>query len=126
MADTRDSDALPAETGPIPGLPADWPQQATERVVGLVDNVRTKTSGPAIKISRAVVYGLVAAILALIALPLFLIGATRGVIEIFDNFLSYDKAVWTTYYVIGGLLLAGGALLWRKRPRGAAEPRTAS
>ncbi len=113
MADTTDSDNLPASA--IPGLPPDWPQQATTRVVDLVDNVRSKTSGPAIRISRAIVYGLVALILVLIALPLLLIGLTRLL-----NYAVPGGVQWV-YFIIGGVFTVGGLLLWSRRPRGAAR-----
>ena len=125
MADT--SPDAPANKGALPGLPDDWPQQATAKVVDLVDTARTKTSGPAIKVSRAIVYGLVAALLGLLALPLFLIGLTRGVIVLVDKMgVDHDKAVWISYAGIGTLMLLIGFLLWSKRPKGAAVPKSAT
>lgn len=115
MADPTSSDAVPAETGAIPGLPPDWPQQATVRVVDLVDNVRSKTAGPAIRISRAIVYGLVAVILVLLALPLFLIGITRLL-----NYAIPGDIYWV-YFGVGAVFSVGGLLLWSRRPRGAAR-----
>jgi hypothetical protein len=121
MADTTDIDNLQAESaGPlaesvIPGLPPDWPQQATTRVVGLVDNVRAKTSGPAIRISRAVVYGLVALILVLVALPLLMVGLTRLL-----NYAVPGGIEWV-YFIIGGASTLIGLVLWSRRPRGAAR-----
>ena len=112
------ADASPTETpasGGIPGLPDDWPQQATSRVVDLVDNVRSKTAGPAIRISRAIVYGLVAMILMIIAMPLLLIGLTR----LLDYAIPGD--IWRVYAIIGGAFTALGLLLWSRRPRGAAR-----
>lgn len=113
MADTTDSDNLPAS--PIPGLPSDWPQQATTRVVDLVDDVRTKTTGPAIRVSRAIVYGLVALILVLIALPLLLVGLTR----MLNYFIPGD--IYWVYFGIGAVFTLVGMLLWSRRPRGAAR-----
>ncbi|MEM7285003.1 MAG: hypothetical protein AAF480_01515 [Actinomycetota bacterium] len=112
------ADASPTETpaaGGIPGLPDDWPQQATTRVVDLVDNVRSKTAGPAIRISRAIVYGLVAMILLIIAMPLLLIGLTR----LLDYAIPGD--IWRVYAIIGGAFTALGLFLWSRRPRGAAR-----
>lgn len=117
MAELPDTDAIdtaPAESG-IPGLPADWPQQATTRVVGLVDNVRTKTVGPAIRISRSIVYGLVAVILVLIAIPLILIGLTR----LLDYAIPGD--IYRVYLLTGGVLTLVGLALWSRRPSGAAR-----
>ena len=117
MAERPDTDAIDkvsAESG-IPWLPADWPQQATTRLVGLVDNVRSKTVGPAIRISRAIVYGLVATILLLVAVPLVLIGATR----LLDYAIPGD--IYRVYLITGAFLTLVGLLLWSRRPSGAAR-----
>lgn len=114
MADTNESEAV-APQGSIPGLPPDWPQQATTRVVDLVDNVRSKTAGPAIRISRAIVYGIVALILLLLALPIFLIGITR----LLDYAIPGN--IYWVYFGIGAVLLGAGLLLWSRRPRGVAR-----
>lgn len=123
MAETTSTDAVPAE-GSIPGLPADWPQQATTKVVGVVDNIRVKTSGPAIRVSRAIVYGLVAGILALIALPILLVAITRGLIYAIESLgnTTHGNAVWIAYTGVGTVLCAVGFFLWSRRPRGAARP----
>ena len=81
----------------------------------MVDNVRSKTAGPAIRISRAIVYGLVAMMLLVVALPLLLIGLTR----LLDYAIPGD--IWRVYLIIGGVLTALGLLLWSRRPRGAAR-----
>ena len=112
------ADASPTETpasGGIPGLPDDWPQQATSRVVDLVDNVRSKTAGPAIRISRAIVYGLVAMVLMIIAMPLLLIGLTR----LLDYAIPGN--IYWVYFAIGAVFSVVGLLLWSRRPRGAAR-----
>lgn len=114
MADISETDDAPAAAG-VPGLPADWPQQATTRVVDIVDQVRSKTAGPAIRISRAIVYGLVALILMLVGLPLLLIGLTK----MLDYFIP--GPIYRTYLTIGAVLTLGGLVLWSRRPKGAAR-----
>ena len=47
------------QTDPTP----DWPQQATETIVNLVDNVKHKTTEPATKAVRGLVYGIVIVLL---------------------------------------------------------------
>jgi hypothetical protein len=112
----------PAATSTIPGLAADWPQTTTARIVDLVDQTKLKTSGPAIKISRAVVYGLVAALVGMVAVPVLLIGLTRSLVALFDLWVAHDKAVWISYFALGGVMILGGLFFWRKRPKGAAVP----
>ena len=114
MSDTNDP-VEHSESLPVPGLPADWHVLATEKVVSTVDTVRVKTSGPAIKISRAIVYGIMAGFIGLMAVIMLLIGLVR----LLNNVLPKD--VWLVYLILGGLFMAVGAFLWSKRPRGAAS-----
>ena len=46
----------------------DWPAQAADTIVRVVGQVRDRTTGPAITAARAVVFGLLAAILGTVAL----------------------------------------------------------
>lgn len=109
--ETTTTDSRP---GSVPGLPPDWPRQATAKVVDVVDTVRVKTSGPAIKVSRVAVYGVLAALLALVALPIVIIVVIRGLTELVNE-------VWISYLVLGAVFNLAGVVLWSRRPRGAAS-----
>ena len=85
MAETNDP-VERSESLPVSGLPLDWHVLATEKVVSTVDTVRVKTSGPAIKVSRAVVFGLMGAFIGLMAVILLLIGLVR----LLDNILPEE------------------------------------
>jgi hypothetical protein len=131
MADTRENDS-PSESA-LPFVPEDWPQQASTKLVSVIDSLRAGTTGPAIRISRAIVYGLVALILLLLAVPLLIIGLTRLLIGSLDSGflwflpgLEHDKAVWVAYLGLGTLFCAIGLLLWSRRPRRAAQPAPAA
>lgn len=54
-------------------VPAEWPAQAADAIVDTIDKVKDKTTRPAITAARAVVYGLLAAIVAPVALILVLV-----------------------------------------------------
>tara|TARA_Y100001970_G_scaffold281828_1_gene393407 strand:+ start:1158 stop:1544 length:387 start_codon:yes stop_codon:yes gene_type:complete len=114
-----------SEKRSVLGLSSDWPQQVTEQIVSKVDEIRDKTTGPAIKISRSVVYGLTACFLLLLSIPFLILGISRGLIEVFDAWVVSDRstAVWVVYLITGVLWLAVGLLFWRKRPKGAAQPK---
>ncbi len=56
----------------------DWPAQATDSIINLVDNVRDKTTGPALTAARALVYGTIIFLLAIPLGILLLVGAMRG------------------------------------------------
>ena len=47
-------------------IPDEWPAQAADTIVDTIAKVRDKTTKPAIVASRAIVYGLIAAILAVL------------------------------------------------------------
>lgn len=115
MTDTTEPEVADQEPSGVPGIPTDWPQQATTRLVDVVDTVRVKTSGPAIRVSRAVVYGLVGLILGLVATPLLLVGLTR--------LLNYaiPGDIWRVYLLVGAVFTLLGLLFWSRRPRGAAK-----
>ncbi len=102
-----------------------WESLATSKIVTGIDSVRTKTTGPAIHISRTVVYGLTMFLIGLISIPFLVIGTSRGFIEIFDNwvFTSRDTAVWFVYLLSGIIWSSVGLFIWNKRPKGAATPK---
>ena len=114
MSDTNNP-VEKSESLPVPGLPADWHVKATDKIVSTVDTVRKKSSGPAIKVSRAAVFGLLGGLLAFIAAILLLI----GVVRLLNNVLPKD--VWLVYLILGAIFMAAGAFVWTRRPRGAAS-----
>ncbi len=107
------------------GIPSSWERVATEKIVETVNTIRAKTSGPAIRVSRTVVYGLTMILILIVSIPFLVIGVSRGLIEIFDQwiFSSHSTSVWFVYLLSGVLWTLVGILIWRKRPRGAATPK---
>jgi len=103
--------ATTSKPGAIPGLPDDWDQKATTKLLDTVDVVREKTGGPAIGVARMVVYGLLAAVLGLIAFILLIIGLVR----LLDSYLP--ASVWLTYVILGSIFTIVGLLLWSRRPK---------
>jgi hypothetical protein len=102
----------------MPGNPLNDPKWAAdladvvERVVG---TIRDKTARPVVTITRGIVFGLLAAILGVVALVLVLVGATRGLQVLLDLGLSRSRAVYVSYLVIGGILGIAGLFLLKKR-----------
>lgn len=90
----------------------DWPQQATETIVGLVDNVKHKTTEPATKAVRGIVYGIVIIILGVPAVIMLLVGIVHLLSQVAN---SAGLGVWVVYLVLGLIFTIVGWLAWRKR-----------
>ena len=91
----------------------DWAGQTADTIERLVETVRSNTSDRLVSVTRLVVFGLLAAILGVIAL--LLLGIV--VVRMLNDYLP--GGVWVTYLVLGGLFTLGGLLLWQqawKRP----------
>jgi uncharacterized integral membrane protein len=104
----------PVELVPPKASESDWPAQATSTSVDLVDQVRAKTTGPAITVARGLVFGLVVAVLGVVALVLLLVFAVRLTTEVLE--LLWDgSGVWLTYLIYGVVLVVVGAIVFGKR-----------
>ncbi len=94
--------------GPAPSGEPDWTDQVTDLIVDSVDKVRDRTTGPILKASRAVVYGVVALI---VAIPLIVV----GIILIGRLLELIPGPIWIPYSVLGIVMVAVGFILWGKR-----------
>ena len=89
----------------------DWTVQAADTIETVVVTIRDRTAVPLETITRAVVYGVLIAVMGTAALVLSTIALVRG--------LSYFLEVWAVDAIIGGFFTLVGLLLWRtRRPRG--------
>jgi hypothetical protein len=113
------TDGLPV--GGAPDAGGDWPAQAADTIERVVGTVRDKTTGPAITVSRGVVYGAFATIVGVAALFMLIIGLVR----IIDNYLPDawfgEDHMWATYLVLGLPCVIGGLILWTRRRPGREE-----
>jgi hypothetical protein len=92
----------------------DWPAQAADRIVDVVDTVRDKTTGPVQTAARGAVYGLMAAILAVVVFVLVIIFAIRGLDILVDEFIPWG-GIWLPYLILGVVFLLAGTVLFRRR-----------
>ncbi len=102
----------------MPGNPLtdpSWATDVTEQITTFVGAVRDKTTNNAIKVVRGVVFGLLGLILGLVAIALSLIILTRSLQSLLDIWLAWDKSVYLSYFVIGGILTLLGMFLMTKR-----------
>jgi len=86
----------------------DWTVQAADRIDGLVTSIREKTTVPLTTVARGIVYGLLVAFAAGVAMVLAAIAAVRIL-----NFLP--GGVWVAHFIIGMVFTGFGVWAWRKR-----------
>jgi uncharacterized membrane protein YesL len=94
----------------------DWAVQAADTIERVVTGVRDKTTVPVVTLARVIVFGLLAATMAAVALVLFSVGLVRVV----DTYLtgpfdSHARAVWVTEAGLGGIFTLVGLFLWSRR-----------
>lgn len=96
----------------------DWSARATSTIVGYVDTVRGATTGKALVASRLAVYGLAAALVGLVMLVILLIVIVRFLVVVTGYWdVVGEGGVWLAYWILGGLFLIAGWILWRMRGR---------
>lgn len=104
----------------MPGNPLtdpNWASEVTTQITTLVGNVREKTTDNVVKVVRGVVLAMLGLFLGVVAIVLLLIIATRALQSLLDIWLEWDKSVWLSYFIIGGIMTAGGLFLMSRRPR---------
>ena len=103
--------------GPGDGIAPDWPEKAACAVDLVVDTIHDKALRPILLAARAVVFGLLAAVLALVVLVLVSVGLVR-LLDVY----AFSGRVWISYAVIGGVFCLGGLFAWTKRAPRIAGP----
>lgn len=102
----------------MPGNPLtdpNWAPDLAEQITTFVGKVRDNTTNHAIKVVRGVVFGLLGLFLGLVAIVLLLIIGTRALQSLLDIAVSWDKAVYLSYFIVGGILTVLGLLMMAKR-----------
>ena len=94
------------------GSEPDWAGSLVNRIVEVVQRVRSVTTQPAVTTSRGIVYGLVAAVCLVAASVLVGLGLFR----LAD--LALPGGSWVIHLCAGGLFCLLGRLLWSRRAAG--------
>jgi hypothetical protein len=100
----------------------DWPAQATDTIVRAVDTVRTKTTGPALTVSRAIVYGLLVAILSVTVVVMVAIVLVRMLDAYLPEAVFGPTHTWAAHLIVGIAFTTAGLILWAQRRAKAASP----
>ena len=93
-----------------------WPAKASATIVQYVGTVRDKTTGPALVASRMMVYALAMALISMVLVVLLLVVFVRLLVSLTALFPFVEMGeTWLAYYILGGLFILIGAVLWRKK-----------
>jgi hypothetical protein len=107
----------------MPGNPLtdpNWAPTIVDSIDRVVGKVRSTATDNAVKASRAIVFGMLAVVTVLVALPLLTILTLALIRELLAFFVDHDTAVYLSYYVLGGLLMIAGFVALRMRHSGEA------
>jgi hypothetical protein len=107
---------------PIPPEPErDWSAQAADTIESVVGSVRDKTTGPALTVARAVVYGTFAALVGAAALVMLIVAAVRVIDSYLPDSVFGEDHMWATYLLLGLVFVLVGGVMWMRRHGGGEE-----
>jgi hypothetical protein len=93
----------------------DWPTQLADAIEQVVGTVRDKTTGPALTVAKALVYGTFAALIGLAAVVVFAIAAVRLLDSYLPDAVFGESHTWAAHLILGLLLVIAGGVLWLRR-----------
>jgi hypothetical protein len=102
----------------MPGNPLtdpNWAPELADTVERVVGTVREKTTDNVVKAARIIVFGLFAAFLGLTGVILLVITFTRALQVLLDFAVTPARAVYISYFLVGGICCLLGAFLMKKR-----------
>ena len=92
-----------------------WATDTTDKLVSLIDNVRSQTTQKVVYAARGAVFGVIAIMLGTLIGVVAVIGLLRGVQALLELAVGWDRAVYLSYLVIGAVFSLVGLMLFRKR-----------
>lgn len=92
-----------------------WATETTDKLVSLIDSVRSQTTQKVVYAARGAVFGVIAVMLGTLIAVIALIGLMRGLQTLLELAVGWDRAVYLSYFIVGGILSVVGLVLFRKR-----------
>jgi uncharacterized membrane protein len=92
-----------------------WATETTDKIVSVIDTVRAQTTQKVIYAARGAVFGVIAALLGTLIVVIALVGLMRGIQSLLELAVGWDRAVYLSYFIVGGILSLLGLVLFRKR-----------
>jgi uncharacterized membrane protein len=92
-----------------------WATETTDKLVTLIDTVRSQTTQKVVYAARGAVFGVIAVMLGVFIAVIALVGSMRGLQALLELAVGWERAVYLSYFVVGGILSLVGLVLFRKR-----------
>jgi hypothetical protein len=109
----------PEESNPTVSATAqEWSARAADTVESVVDAVHDKVVRPAIVAGRAIVFGVVIAVVGIVVLVLLAVAFVR-LLDVY----AFGGRVWASDALIGVVACGGGFFVWTLRTRRRASER---
>ena len=106
----------PSASSRVEAVPEeDWPAQVAGSIEQVVQTVRDRTTGPALTIARAIVFGVFAAVVITAALVLLVIAGVRLLDSYLPSAVFGDEHTWAAHMIMGLLFCVAAVVFWVKR-----------
>ncbi len=92
-----------------------WATETTDKLVALIDTVRSQTTQKVVYAARGAVFGVIAVMLGTLIAVTALVGLMRGLQALLELAVGWERAVYLSYFIVGGILSLIGLVLFRKR-----------
>jgi uncharacterized membrane protein len=92
-----------------------WATETTDKIVSVIDSVRAQTTQKVVYAARGAVFGVIAVLLGTLIAIVALVALMRGIQSLLELAVGWDRAVYISYFVVGGILSLVGLVLFRKR-----------
>jgi len=92
-----------------------WATETTDKIVATIDSVRAQTTQKVVYAARGAVFGVIAVLLGLFIGVIALVALLRGIQSLLELAVSWDRAVYISYLIVGTLFSLAGLVLFRKR-----------
>lgn len=92
-----------------------WATETTDIVVSFIDTVRSKTTQNLVYAARGIVFGLIALIVGAFGLVIALVMSMRGLQSLLELATTWERAVYLSYFIVGGVFSIAGVWLFKKR-----------
>ena len=92
-----------------------WATDTTDKLVSLIDNVRSQTTLKVVYAARGAVFGVIAMMLGALIGIIAIVAVMRGLQALLALAVDWGQAVYLSYFIVGIAFSLVGVLLFHKR-----------